>query len=138
MEKASGYEVDREGILDVLHTMKEEKIPVLLIQDETRLGRGNARIALLHAFHKENATIYTISHQGQLQLSESDSMVLDIISLVEEHQRKLHNAKIKRGMKRAVENGYRPQQNLKNQGVNSGREKKKRRLKKLSAFVITA
>jgi len=124
MEKASGYEVDREGILDVLHTMKEEKISVLLIQDETRLGRGNARIALLHAFHKENATIYTISHQGQLQLSESDSMVLDIISLVEEHQRKLHNAKIKRGMKRAVENGYRPQQNLKNQGVNSGREKK--------------
>lgn len=124
MEKASGYDVDREGILDVLHTMKEEKISVLLIQDETRLGRGNARIALLHAFHKENATIYTISHQGQLQLSESDSMVLDIISLVEEHQRKLHNAKIKRGMKRAVENGYRPQQNLKNQGVNSGREKK--------------
>lgn len=124
MEKASGYDVDREGILDVLHTMKEEKISVLLIQDETRLGRGNARIALLHAFHKENATIYTISHQGQLQLSESDSMVLDIISLVEEHQRKLHNAKIRRGMKRAVENGYRPQKNLKNQGVNSGREKK--------------
>lgn len=51
-------------------------------------------------------------------------MVLDIISLVEEHQRKLHNAKIKRGMKRAVENGYRPQKNLKNQGVNSGREKR--------------
>ena len=110
---------------------------MLLIQDETRLGRGNARIALLHAFHKENATIYTISHQGQLQLSESDSMVLDIISLVEEHQRKLHNAKIKRGMKRAVENGYRPQQNLKIKELTQ-EEKKKRRLKKLSAFVITA
>ncbi len=138
MEKASGYDVDREGIFGCSsYNERRENICAAHSRRNT-IRQRNARIALLHAFHKENATIYTISHQGQLQLSESDSMVLDIISLVEEHQRKLHNAKIKRGMKRAVENGYRPQQNLKNQGVNSGRGKKKRRLKKLSAFVITA
>lgn len=31
MEKVSGYEVDREGILDVFYIMKEEKIFVLFI-----------------------------------------------------------------------------------------------------------
>ncbi|MCP1190141.1 recombinase family protein [Priestia flexa] len=123
-EKASGYEVDREGILEVLELLKAEDVSTLLIQDETRLGRGNARMALLHALNKEKVAIYTISHQGQLQLSEADSMLLNIISLVEEHQRKLHNAKIKRGMKRAVANGYHPEHNLKNQHVNSGRERK--------------
>ncbi|TYR81135.1 recombinase family protein [Priestia megaterium] len=123
-EKASGYDIDRDGIIDVLEMMKNDNISTLLIQDETRLGRGNARIALLHALQKEKATIYTISHQGKLQLSESDSMLLEIISLVEEHQRKLHNAKIRRGMKRAVANGYHPEKNLKNQHINSGRDRK--------------
>ena len=40
-------------------------------------------------------------------------MVLKIVAMVEEYQRKLHNIKIKRGMKRAVENGYKPEKNLK-------------------------
>ena len=74
----------------------------MLIQDETRLGRGNAKIALLHCILKENIKLYSISHNGELQLSESDSMVLKIVGMVEEYQRKLHNIKIKRGMKRAV------------------------------------
>ena len=56
-------------------------------------------------------------------LSETDSMVLQIVSMVEEYQRKLHNIKIKRGMKRAIENGYKPEKNLNNHGMNSGREK---------------
>ncbi|MBM7701964.1 YneB family resolvase-like protein [Metabacillus iocasae] len=123
-EKASGYEVDRDGMLEVLQLLKEEDINILLVQDETRLGRGHARIAILHCLQKEQAAIFTISHQGELQLSESDSMVLEIISIVEEYQRKLHNAKIKRGMKRAVQKGYRPEKNLKNQHINSGRDRK--------------
>ncbi|WP_110111879.1 recombinase family protein [Bacillus sp. CGMCC 1.16541] len=123
-EKASGYEVDRDGILEVLQLLKDEDINILLVQDETRLGRGHARIAILHCLQKEKTSIFTISHQGELQLSESDSMVLEIISIVEEYQRKLHNAKIKRGMKRAVQNGYKPERNLKNQHLNSGRDRK--------------
>ncbi|OEH94070.1 YneB family resolvase-like protein [Bacillus solimangrovi] len=123
-EKASGYDIEREGILEVLQTFKENEANVLLIQDETRLGRGNARIALLHALQKENVEIYSVSHQGELQLSESDSMVLEIVSIVEEYQRKLHNLKIKRGMKRAVERGFQPANNLKNQHLNSGRDRK--------------
>lgn len=122
-EKASGYDIDREGINELIHLISEEKVEVLLVQDETRMGRGHAKIALLHWLLQQNVQIYTISHQGKLQLSESDSMVLEIISIVEEYQRKIHNMKIKRGMKRAVERGYRPEKNLKNLHVNSGRDK---------------
>ncbi len=122
-ERASGYDLEREGILELLERVKDPQIQAVLIQDETRLGRGNAKIALLHCILKEGIKLYSISHNGELQLSESDSMVLQIVSMVEEYQRKLHNVKIKRGMKRAVQHGYRPQQNLKNLGEHSGREK---------------
>jgi DNA invertase Pin-like site-specific DNA recombinase len=124
-EQASGYELEREGMLELLDAINEDKeISAILIQDETRLGRGNAKIVLLHCIFKEGVKLYTISHNGELQLSESDSMVLKIVGMVEEYQRKLHNIKIKRGMKRAVENGYRPEKNLKNIGENAGRERK--------------
>ncbi|BDG32703.1 YneB family resolvase-like protein [Parageobacillus thermoglucosidasius] len=123
MEQASGYEVDRDGVFDLLSTLKEEQIDALLVQDETRLGRGHARIALLHCIQKEGVKIYTITHNGEMQLSEADSMVLNILSIVEEYQRKIHNLKIKRGMQRAIAQGYRPERNLKSVGKNAGREK---------------
>ncbi|MNG01331.1 hypothetical protein D3C84_843050 [compost metagenome] len=107
----------------MLDTIKEEGAEAVLIQDETRLGRGNAKIALMHCLRKEGVTVYTHTHNGELQLSDSDSMVLEIIGIVEEYQRKIHNAKIKRGMRRAVDNGFRPERNLKNQHINSGRDK---------------
>lgn len=122
-EQASGYELDREGILDLLDLIKDKEIDVLLIQDETRLGRGNAKIAILHCILKEGIALYSIAHNGELQLSESDSMVLNIVGMVEEYQRKLHNVKIKRGMQRAVAKGYKPQRNLSNLGVNAGRDR---------------
>lgn len=123
-EQASGYEIDREGVFQLLDEMKTMKPDAILIQDETRIGRGNAKIALLHCILKEGVKIYTISHKGELELSESDSMVLEIVSIVEEYQRKIHNLKIKRGMKRAVQNGFKPEKNLKNQHFPSGKEKK--------------
>lgn len=122
-EQASGYDFDREGILQLLEQMKDQQIQAVLIQDETRLGRGNSKIALVHCILKEGVKLYSIAHNGELQLSESDSMVLKIVGMVEEYQRKLHNVKIKRGMKRAVRHGYKPQKNLKNLGEHSGREK---------------
>lgn len=51
-EKASGYDLDRDGVFDMLATLKEESIDAVLIQDETRLGRGQAKIALLHCLLK--------------------------------------------------------------------------------------
>ena len=78
----------------------------------------------MHCLHKEGIKVYTHTHNGELQLSDSDSMVLDIIGIVEEYQRKIHNLKIKRGMQRAVEKGYRPENNLKNRHLSVGREKK--------------
>ena len=107
-----------------MEKIKDEQIDVLLVQDETRLGRGNAKIVLLHVLKKMGVKIYTVSHQGELQISEADSMVLKIVSLVEEYQRKLQNIKIKRGTESEVKKGYRPEKNLKNRGLNAGRERK--------------
>lgn len=122
-DKHSGYELDRDGLLDLLDLIKEDSIDAVLIQDETRLGRGNARVAVLHLLAKTNTSVFTNHDNGPLELNEMDSMLLEILAIVEEYQRKLHNAKIRRGMKRAVEAGYRPERNLRNQGNAEGRER---------------
>ena len=122
-EKASGYELNRDGVFEMLDCLKEEQIDAILVQDETRIGRGNAKIALIHCIQKEQVKIYTYSHRGEMELSESDNMVLQIVGIVEEYQRKLHNIKISRGMKRAVEEGYKPQKNIKRNNQSSGPEK---------------
>lgn len=124
MEKQSGYEIERDGIFQLLDAFASHKADCLLIQDETRLGRGNTRIALFHQLQKMNIPIYTVIHEGELQLSEGDSMVLQIVGVVEEYQRKIHNAKIKRGMKRAINDGYDPTKNLKNQHQAPGQQRK--------------
>ncbi|MFB4164157.1 recombinase family protein [Alteribacillus sp. JSM 102045] len=123
-EEASGYSIEREGLLEVLDLLSSQKAEVLCVQDDTRLGRGNAKVALLHQLFKLNVPIYTVKDEGILELSETDNMLMDILSMVEEHQRKLHNLKIKRGMKQAIENGFKPEKNLSDlqQG---GRKKKK-------------
>lgn len=122
-EKHSGYDIEREGILSVLEKCETEQVDCILIQDETRLGRGNTKIALYHQFAKNDIKIYSLSHQGELQLSESDAMVLQIVGVVEEYQRKIHNIKIKRGMKKAISNGYNPAKNLSNRNQAGGRER---------------
>ncbi|MGN7476680.1 YneB family resolvase-like protein [Solibacillus silvestris] len=123
-DQHSGYDVDRAGLLDMLDYMKEFGIKALFVQDETRLGRGNARMAVLHLLQKYEATVYTLNDAGPVVLNEMDTMLLEILAIVEEYQRRMHNAKIRRGMRRAVENGYKPQNNLKNRGNIEGRERK--------------
>ncbi|MGM9924351.1 MAG: recombinase family protein [Bacillus sp. (in: firmicutes)] len=123
-EQASGFQLDRDGVFELLDCIKEENVDAVLIQDETRLGRGNAKIALLHCLMKEGVRIYTYTHKGEMELSESDSMVLQIVGIVEEYQRKLHNMKISRGMKKAIDKGYRPEKNIKNHNQSKGPEKK--------------
>lgn len=122
-DRHSGYEMDREGLLELLNFIKTEKVDALFIQDETRLGRGHARIALLHVLKKYGVEVYSLSDQGPIALNDMDDMVLEILAIVEEYQRKIHNAKIKRGMKRAVENGYKPEKNLKGKGNPEGRDR---------------
>ncbi|BBU39613.1 MAG: resolvase [Bacillaceae bacterium] len=123
-EKASGYDVDREGVFQLLELIEEKEIEAVLIQDETRIGRGNAKIAIVHSILKQGVKIFTAAHRGEMELSESDTMVLEIIGIVEEYQRKIHNLKIKRGMLRAIQNGYRPEKNLKNRNSSYKRERK--------------
>lgn len=122
-EQASGFDLDREGVFRIIEITSSQDIDVVLIQDETRLGRGKAKIAFLHWLRKHKVKIFTITDNGEVSLSDSDSMVLDIVGIVEEYQRKLHNLKIKRGMQRAVRNGYDPSKNLSNLHASPGREK---------------
>lgn len=122
-EQASGFDLDREGVFRIIEITSNQEIDVVLIQDETRLGRGNAKIAFLHWLRKHKVKIFTITDNGEVSLSDSDSMVLDIVGIVEEYQRKLHNLKIKRGIQRAVRNGYDPSKNLSNLHASPGREK---------------
>ncbi|MBT2581988.1 recombinase family protein [Planococcus sp. ISL-109] len=123
VDQHSGYEMDREGLLEMLNQIKSHPVDAVFIQDETRLGRGHARIALLHVMKKHEVDVFTLSDQGPIALNDMDDMVLEILAIVEEYQRKIHNAKIKRGMKRAVENGYKPERNLKGKGNPDGRER---------------
>ncbi|MEK4228878.1 YneB family resolvase-like protein [Solibacillus sp. FSL H8-0538] len=122
-DQQSGYDVDREGLLDMMDYMKANAIHALFVQDETRLGRGNARMAVLHLLQKNDVTVFSLNEAGPLALNEMDTMLLEILAVVEEYQRRLHNAKIRRGMRRAVENGYKPEENLKNRGNLEGRER---------------
>lgn len=122
-EQASGYDLDRDGVFQIIELISTEPVEVLLIQDETRLGRGNAKIAFLHWLRKHKIKIFSITDDGELRLSDSDSMVMDIVAIVEEYQRKLHNLKIKRGMQRAVKSGYDPTKNLTNLHMSPGRDK---------------
>ncbi|MGL4523763.1 MAG: YneB family resolvase-like protein [Bacilli bacterium] len=127
-EEGSSYTLEREGLLKLFALCDDGAIEGILINDETRIGRGNARLAILHYLRKKNVTLYTAVHEGNLQLSEADTMVMDILSVVEEFQRKIHNLKIQRGMKRAIEEGYNPAENLSNRGKNAGRERKEVRI----------
>lgn len=122
-DQHSGYDMDRVGLLDLLDYVQKNKVAAILIQDETRLGRGNARMAILHLLLKAEIKVYTYHDSGPITLNDMDTMLLEILALVEEYQRKLHNAKIKRGMRRAVEAGYQPEKNLKNRGNPEGRER---------------
>ena len=123
-EQASGYEIDRDGVFQMLEHFSNEEAECLLIQDETRLGRGNTKIALFHQLKKLQVSVYSAIHNGELELSESDSMVLQIIGVVEEYQRKIHNIKIKRGMRKAINEGYDPGKNLSNRDQAAGRQRK--------------
>jgi len=122
-EQESGYEIDRDGIFEMLGYFSNGEADCLIIQDETRLGRGNTKIALFHQLNKMNIPVYTVVYQGKLKLSDSDSMVLEIVGIVEEYQRKIHNAKIGRGMRKAVKQGYDPTNNLKNRHQAPGRQR---------------
>lgn len=113
-EQESGYEIDREGIYGLLNLVKNQKVDIIVIQDETRIGRGNTKIAILHQIRKHNCKVYSIENQNELILSEMDGLILEILAVIEEYQRKLNNRKISRGMKRAIRSGYQPEKNLKN------------------------
>lgn len=122
-EQASGYDIERDGIFKMLDYFSKKDANGLLIQDETRLGRGNTKIALFHQLQKNAVTIYTAINGTELEISESDSMVLQIVGIVEEYQRKIHNEKIRRGINKAIKSGYNPSNNLTNKRKASGRKR---------------
>ncbi|GEN33592.1 MULTISPECIES: YneB family resolvase-like protein [Aneurinibacillus] len=113
-EQESGFDLERPGLIALLEAMSDGDIEAIVIQDESRLGRGNSKIALLHQIRKLGGKVISLDNQGELQISEMEGMVLEILAVVEEYQRRLTNHKISRGMRRAIAEGFRPEQNLKN------------------------
>ena len=73
--------------------------------------------------------VITIQDHGEISLSEADLLVLEILSAVEEFQRRITKYKISRGMARAIKNGFVPHKNLSNIHL-GGREKRRYLLKK--------
>ncbi|TDQ39739.1 YneB family resolvase-like protein [Aureibacillus halotolerans] len=124
-EKASGYDIDREGMLELMERAVSEQIDAIIVSDATRIGRGNAKMAIVHYFRKHGLSLYCVEENGELTLSDADHLVLDIVSIVEEYQRKVHNAKISRGMRLAVKDGYKPFRNLSNHTSSSPGRKRK-------------
>ncbi|HLV09622.1 MAG: recombinase family protein [Halanaerobiaceae bacterium] len=123
-EKHSGFDEDREGILSILELLKEELIEAVVIQDSTRLGRGNAKIALIHQIQKLKGQIITLEDKGAIALSDMEKMILEILSVIEKYQQELTNRKISRAMKKAIEEKkFRPERNLKNRDL-GGRKRK--------------
>ena len=123
-EKHSGYDLNREGLYQLFHLLKSKQVEAILVQDDTRLGRGEAKLAIIHQLQRYSCRIFCLQQNGELELDASESTILHIISKVEELQRKMINQKISWGMQRAVhEKGYDPSRNLKNRGM-GGREKK--------------
>src|SRR5699024_2843173 len=122
-EEMSGYEIDRDGVIRMLDTFTNHQANCLLIQDETRLGRGNTKIALLHQLQKLNISVYTSTDDVELQISDTDYMVLQIVSIVEAYERKINNMKIKRAMQRAIEKGFEPSRNFSNREFSPGRKR---------------
>jgi len=47
-EQASVYEVERVELFQLFQIIKEHQVDALLIQDESRLGSGHARIGRIH------------------------------------------------------------------------------------------
>lgn len=130
-EKESGFDQKRPGILDVLNLIKKKKIKILLVQDSSRLGRGNAKMALIHQIEKMGAEIHTLADKGAIALNDLEKMILEILAVVENYQQELRNQNISRAMKNKVAAGdFNPAKNLKNidQG---GRERKKVPLKEI-------
>ncbi|RAL22593.1 YneB family resolvase-like protein [Thermoflavimicrobium daqui] len=123
-EQHSGYDLAREGLFQMLDIIKKEKVEVIVVQDDTRLGRGEAKLAVIHQLDRMSCQIYSKQHSGPLELEAGESTVLHIIAKVEELQRKMMNQKISWGMQRAIrEKGYDPSKNLKNRGL-GGRDRK--------------
>lgn len=123
-EQHSGFDLNRPGLGRLFQGIRKHRVKYILIQDDTRLGRGEAKLAVVHQLCKLGCKIYSFQQQKELELEAGESTVLHIIAKVEELQRKMMNQKISWGMQRAVkEKGYNPAKNLKNQGL-GGREKK--------------
>lgn len=113
-EQESGYEVNRQGLLRLLDHVSTSSLDAVLVTDDSRLGRGNAKIAILHMLLKHDVRLLTMQSVEGYTVSDAEKMVLEIVSVVEEYQRKIHNAKISRGMRRAVANGFNPYDNIPN------------------------
>lgn len=123
-EKKSGFQEERKGIIKILELLRDDHINTVMIQDSTRLGRGNSKMALIHQIQKLEGVVITLEDKGPIALNELEQMIIEILGVVEKYQQRLTNKKISRAMKKTIkEKNYNPEQNLKN--IEQGGRKRK-------------
>ncbi|RCW51485.1 MULTISPECIES: recombinase family protein [unclassified Halanaerobium] len=123
-EKESGFDETRKGMLEVLELIRDKKADTLLIQDSSRLGRGNAKMALIHQILNMDGKIISYADKGAIALNDLENMILEILSVIETYQQKLTNRKISRAMRKKInESRFNPADNLKNTDK-GGRQRK--------------
>ena len=47
VERHRGYDLNREGLYHLFHLIKSRQIEAILVQDDTRLGRGEVKLAII-------------------------------------------------------------------------------------------
>ncbi|MFD1426174.1 YneB family resolvase-like protein [Kroppenstedtia sanguinis] len=132
-EGHSGWDLDREGILRLLDAIREKQVEVVLVHDDSHLGKEDAKLAIIHQLTRADCKIYSLWSKGELELSADEWRVLETMARVEELQRNWMKRKISEGIRRAVREGYRPEKNLKNR-EQGGRSRKEVPLKQIVAL----
>lgn len=69
----------------------------VLVQDDTRLGAGEAKLAMIHQLTRTDCQIFSLQSEGELKLEAGESKVLKVVTQVVELQRKWMGQKISQG-----------------------------------------
>ncbi|EGK13793.1 resolvase family site-specific recombinase [Desmospora sp. 8437] len=96
-EQHSGFDLDRDGLYRLLDAIREKRVEAVLVQDDSRLGRGDAKLAIIHQLTRADCKIYSLQSGGELELEAGESTVLDIMARVEELQRRWMSKKFPGG-----------------------------------------
>ncbi|SMO57106.1 YneB family resolvase-like protein [Melghirimyces algeriensis] len=116
-ERHSGFDLDRKGLFRLLDWVRKKEIEAVLVPNDTCLGKGEAKLAVIHQLFQSGCDIYSFQSGGKLELRADEWTMLSLLSKSDELRKNWKRYKISQGMRRAIsEKDYSPQMNLANRG----------------------